>query len=156
MKIPIDKHNRLLQMDTPIQSIHKIVNIIDVPITQIVNREDIDEVEQDRLIWAYLVKFYLSIPDDKPISKSVLHKLLTINGIIDDGINVKTNNCHKVKNKTCMFFTEEFYKKNIKLTDDMAIGLCSNLSRCLMLPSAEFLFDEVSGVRFVDLDDSII
>ena len=155
MVINKELHNRYILEPTDNESALKFVRYIDKEITKIINSND--QISADRLIWKYLVKLYTGDKlNGKETTKSLLHKLLTINGIIDDKQNNKLNYCDKLKSRTCMLVSNSFYSQHKDITDDIISGICCNLSICLFFPDSSWEFLEVTHNEQIELDDSVI
>ena len=155
MVISKELHNRYILEPVDNESALKFVKYIDKEITKIINSND--SISADRLIWKYLVQLYLSDKlKGKETTKSLLHKILTVNGIIDDKQNHKLNYCDKLKSRTCMLVSDNFYAKHKEISDEIVSSVCSNLSVCLFFPDSNWELMEIEHNEPIELDNSIL
>lgn len=138
MKIPKDKHNEMMATVIPPEKLDKIILWLDDKITDIQSHKD---------MWIKLVDTYLKVPDGK-LTKAFLHQILTINGIIDDGIHDKS---YCTLRNTCRLLAEKKKEHNVEDSD----LICHNFNICLMIPYFQVNppFQETTK-EFVELDEN--
>ena len=139
MKISKQKHNEMMSTVIPPEKLDKIIQWLD---------EKITDIDSHSKMWINLVDVYLKIPEGK-LTKAFLHQILTLNGIIDDGVHDKSFCSIR---DSCKLLAEKKKEYNTENND----LICHNFNICLMIPYFQINPPfSLTEKEYVELDEKV-